>query len=83
MKKLIIVVFFAVSTVIGSLLFSAMRETDAMDFQIFDLAQYDHELRGFYGTIYNDGFVYFTPDHNGEPFGKFVRYDTKIGRAHV
>jgi len=76
MKKLIIIVLFAVSTVIGSLLFSTIRETDAVNFQIFDLAQYDPELRGFHGTIYDDGFVYFTPDHNGEPFGKFVRYDT-------
>jgi len=57
--------------------FSMISLTDAIDYEMFDLAQYDTHLRGFYGITYHDGFVYLTPDHNGAPFGKFVRYDVK------
>lgn len=53
-----------------------MHHTEAIDYQVFDLTQYDNDLRGFYGIIHNEGFVYLTPDNNGSPFGKFVRYDT-------
>lgn len=76
MDRIGILVCILVFVFAAFLLFSTMHHTNAIDYQVFDLAQYDDDLRGFYGVIFHEGFVYFTPDHNGTPFGKFVRYDT-------
>lgn len=76
MDKLGLVICAIVFVSVGLFLSSTIRHTGADTFEVMDLTKHDNALRGFYGTIFLDGFVYFTPDHNGAPFGKFVRYDT-------